>query len=190
MSQRKGEPVASLEQRLAAFRYDPDEDLSGLLELPETAVELDSGSGEGQLELLCFGIGEAEYAVPLRAVREILRAQRLTELPRAKAPLLGILNLRGTITPVYDPAIRLGRAGAGAIRAGPEAVQPPRPARILILETLLGAAGLWVDRVRGVVRVEGEAMQRPPPGTPAGVLGLVAQPGVPRAVLDPEQLLR
>jgi purine-binding chemotaxis protein CheW len=182
--------MASLEELLAAFRYHPDEDVSGLLELPETPVELDSGSGEGELELLTFGVGEAEYAVPLRAVREILRAQRLTELPRAKAPLLGILNLRGTITPVYDPAVRLGRAGPGAIRAGPEAVPPPRPARILILETLLGAAGLWVDRVRGVVRVEAESMQRPPPGTPAGVLGLLAQAGAPRAVLDPEHLLR
>jgi chemotaxis signal transduction protein len=182
--------MASLDELLAAFRYHPDEDVTGLLELPETPLEPEVSRGQSELELLTFGVGEVDYAVPVRAVREILRAQRLTEIPRAKAPLLGILNLRGAITPVYDPAVRLGRAGGGAIRAGPEAAAPPRPARILILETLLGAAGLWVDRVRGVVRIPSEMVQSPPPGTPPGIQGLLSHPGAPRALLDPEQLLR
>src|SRR5215813_15531611 len=100
--------MSSLEAALQTFRYHPEEDVSGLIELPQSPLEPDPAARGEELQLLAFGLGSDEYAVPLSTVTEILRARRLTEIPRARPPLLGILNLRGTITPVYDPALRLG----------------------------------------------------------------------------------
>jgi len=183
--------MGSLEAALAAFRYHPEEDVSGLIELPQSPLEPEPAARGEELQLLAFALGSDEYAVPLTAVTEILRARRLTEIPRARPPLLGILNLRGTITPVYDPCIRLGRATDPGPRAGPDCPPVPRPVRILVLRTLLGPAGLWVDRVRGVQRVRPEQLERPAGGPTGGVMGVIRQGGgTPRTVVDPEWLLR
>jgi len=172
--------MGSLEAALAAFRYHPEEDVSGLIELPQSPLEPEPAARGEELQLLAFALGSDEYAVPLTAVTEILRARRLTEIPRARPPLLGILNLRGTITPVYDPCIRLGRATDPGPRAGPSSVRSTR------IRT-----GLWVDRVRGVQRVRPEQLERPAGGPTGGVMGVIRHGGgTPRTVVDPEWLLR
>jgi len=183
--------MGSLEAALAAFRYHPEEDVGGLIELPQSPLEPEPAARGEDVQLLAFALGSDEYAVPLTTVTEILRARRLTEIPRARPPLLGILNLRGTITPVYDPCVRLGRPTEPGPRAGPDAPPAARPVRILVLRTLLGPAGLWVDRVRGVQRVRPEHLERPPSGPTGGVMGVIRQGGgAPRTVVDPEWLLR
>ena len=182
--------MSSLEAALRTFRYRPEEDVSGLIELPQSPLEPEPAARQEELQLLAFTLDTEEYAVPLGTVTEILRARRLTEIPRARPPLLGILNLRGVITPVYDPSVRLGRPTQSIPRAGPDAHPVLRPVRILVLRTLLGPAGLWVDRVRGVQRVRPELLERPPGGPTGGVLGVIRQGGGTRTVVDPEWLLR
>jgi chemotaxis signal transduction protein len=182
--------MSSLEAALRTFRYHPEEEVVGLIELPQSPLEPEAAPSREELQLLAFSLGGEEYAVPLATVTEILRARRLTEIPRARPPLLGILNLRGTITPVYDPCVRLQRPTLPTPRAGPDAAPVPRPVRILVLRTLLGPAGLWVDRVRGVQRIRPEQMERPADGPTGGVLGVVRHAGGARTVVDPEWLLR
>lgn len=181
---------SSLEALLARFRYRPDEDSGGLAELPTPTVEADREPGVDELQLLTFGVGGGEYAVALGMVTEILRARALTEIPRARAPLLGVLNLRGIITPVYDPALRLGLPSTVPPCAGPDCERPPRPARILVVRTALGPAGLWVDRVRGVQRVRGGGLERPRSGPTGGVIGVLPTLEGSCSVVDPEWLLR
>jgi purine-binding chemotaxis protein CheW len=149
--------VGALAERLRAFRYRPDEDISGLLALPPP---MDSPTArtpaeEERREYLSFELEGATYAVPLQAVLEILRARALVEIPRAQAPLLGVLDLRGTVTPVYDLGLGLGLRPRIRKVAGPEAEceAVPREARILVARTKTGPAGLWVDCVRDVVRL-------------------------------------
>src|SRR5262249_53451417 len=113
--------MSSLEAALQTFRYHPEEDVSGLIELPQSPLEPDPAARGEELQLLALTLASDEYAVPPPTVTEPLRARRLTEIPRARPPLLGILNLRGTITPVYDPCVRLGRPVAPLPRAGPDA---------------------------------------------------------------------
>jgi purine-binding chemotaxis protein CheW len=148
---------ASLLERLRAFRYQPDEDISGLLALPPlTQVEAQSAApDETRREYLSFELEGTTYAVPLSAVLEILRARPLVEIPRAQAPLLGVLDLRGTVTPVYDLGLGLGLRPRIRKVAGPpeECDAVPREARILVARTAAGPAGMWVDRVRDVVRL-------------------------------------
>jgi purine-binding chemotaxis protein CheW len=180
----------SLEALLARFRYRPDEEAGGLTELPTSTVEPDRPEGVDELQLLTFGLGAVEYGVALAAVTEILRARRLTEIPRARPPLLGVLNLRGTITPVYDPSLRLGLPMNAPPCAGPDCPPPPRPARILVVRTALGPAGLWVDRVRGVQRVRPGSLERPRGGPTGGVVGVLPTVDGTCTVVDPEWLLR
>jgi len=53
-------------------------------------------------EVLLFTLEEQRYALPLEDVRELLRAVRLTPLPRAPAVVEGLLDLRGELLPVLD----------------------------------------------------------------------------------------
>jgi len=184
-----GEP-SSIETLLARFRYRPDEESTGVTELSTASVEPDRPAGADEVQLLTFGLGGGEYAVALGAVTEILRARTLTEIPRARPPLLGVLNLRGTITPVYDPSLRLGLPVSAPPCAGPDCARPARAARILVVRTALGPAGLWVDRVRGVQRVRPGALERPRGGPTGGVLGVLRTVEGTCTVVDPEWLLR
>ena len=181
---------STMDALLARFCYRPDEESAGLVELPASPLEPDQRTGADELQLLTFGLGSSEYAVALGAVTEILRARALTEIPRARPPLLGVLNLRGIITPVYDPALRLGIPSAVPVCAGPDCERPPRAARILVVRTALGPAGLWVDRVRGVQRVRSGALERPSGGPTGGIVGILRTVDEPCTVVDPEWLLR
>jgi len=183
-------PDATLAELLARFRYRLNEESPGLVEVPSSPLEADLPAGGEELQLLTFGLGTAEYAVALGVVTEILRARPLTEIPRAKPPLLGVLNLRGVITPVYDPSLRLGLPSTVPVCAGPDCQRPPRPARILVVRTALGPAGLWVDRVRGVQRLRPNALERPAGGPTGGVMGVLRTAEGPCTVVDPEWLLR
>ena len=53
-------------------------------------------------EVLLFTLEGQRYALPLEDVRELVRAVRLTPLPRAPAVVEGLLNLRGELLPVLD----------------------------------------------------------------------------------------
>jgi purine-binding chemotaxis protein CheW len=165
-------PIA-LDERLRAFRYHPDEDVSGLSSLPPaTDREVPPAPVDQELrEYLSFDLESQTYAVPLGTVLEILRARPLVEIPRAHAPLLGVVDLRGTVTPVYDLGLGLGLRKDIRKVAGPEeeCETVPREARILVARTAAGPAGMWVDRVRDVVHLATATIQNvPEPGAVVG----------------------
>jgi purine-binding chemotaxis protein CheW len=168
---------AVLAERLRAFRYQPDEDVSGLLALPPSEVgpSQPEPADEVRREYLSFQLEGAAYAVPLQAVLEILRARPLVEIPRAQAPLLGVLDLRGTVTPVYDLGLGLGLRARIRKVAGPdeECDSVPREARILVARTDAGPAGMWVDSVQDVVRIPVGSI-RAVAGASAAVVGQAA----------------
>jgi purine-binding chemotaxis protein CheW len=70
------------------------------------------------------------YALDLTAVREVMPEPEVTPLPGAPAALLGVLNLRGEIVPVFDTAVLLGLA------SGPSSDQ------VTVADTAAGPAGL------------------------------------------------
>lgn len=152
-------------KRLDDFFYRADEDVSGLLEL-DVASELPvvAVAEEAAQEFLSFALAEELYAVPLNEVREIVRVPHLTELPRARRDLLGVMNLRGEVLPVYDVRLRLRLAEVPAPIAGPDADRPPKGSRILVLRSEEGDAGIYVEAVRGVVRLKPSTIEPPPRG--------------------------
>lgn len=53
-------------------------------------------------ELVTFVLGERTYALPISAVREVVRLAELATLPGMTPPLAGLLDLRGLSLPVLD----------------------------------------------------------------------------------------
>lgn len=57
---------------------------------------------EGSLEVLEFGLAQERYALETRYVREVYPLKDLTPLPCTPPFVLGIVNVRGRLTPVLD----------------------------------------------------------------------------------------
>jgi purine-binding chemotaxis protein CheW len=91
-------------------------------------------------------------------IREIIRPQKLTLLPRTPAFVEGIINLRGAVIPVIDMRRRFGL--------------PPRPiihtSRLLIVTIAEQLIGLVVDDVTEVLTVPVRDI-KPPPKVAGGV---------------------
>jgi len=118
-----------------------------------------TGIDETHVELACLEVRGQVYGVDVQQIREIVRAQTLTPLPRAPELVEGVIDLRGVIVPVVD----LGRALGGAPIADVEA------SRIAIVEIDGMAFGLRADAASEVLAVTGSDVQSPP--------ALVAQTG-------------
>ena len=104
------------------------------------------------VQLAAFRVGNEEYVVDIKRVREIIRAQTLTAIRRGPVYVEGVLNLRGAVIPVIDMRRRFDL---------PEVTMPGR--KIIILMVQGRTLGLIVDAVTEVVRVPFGSMQ-PAPG--------------------------
>lgn len=60
------------------------------------------------MRFLLFTIDSARYAIPAETVLEMVRAVAVTTLPGAPAAVAGIINLRGSVVPVFDMRHRFG----------------------------------------------------------------------------------
>ena len=141
----------------AGFLYREDEDPGPLFEVGEPVEPVaQAPEDEEPQEFLAFALDAETYALPVTALREIVKVPALTEIPRAPRALLGVMNLRGEVLPVYDIRPRLHLAPLGAV--------PPKTARVLVVRSEEGDAGVWVDAVAGVVRLRPSTIEAPPPG--------------------------
>ena len=125
---------------------------------------------EEDLEMLSFLLGNEEYVVPVDRVREVLTPKEITPVPHTADYLVGVCSLRGTVMPVVDLNRRLGLAAS------------PKDEKSRIIVVSLGQddqVGLFVDRVRGVVRFLSSAV-RPAPETVAQDAGAEFLKGIAR----------
>lgn len=109
-------------------------------------------SGASHVTLACFELAGDLYALDVAQLREVVRWQPVTPLPRAPALIEGVVDLRGAIVPVVDLA-RLLRGTP--IRSGPRA-------RIAIVEVDGLVVGLAVDAATEVIAVDAAALSDPP----------------------------
>lgn len=182
--------AVQFDELLERFFYDPDEDVGPFLELaPEVAAKAASAAEEVPEEFLAFALEGEIYAVPIAAVREIMKVPPITEVPRAEAALLGLMNVRGEMLPIYDLKPRLELAAKAAAVRGP--ADAPRAARVVLVKDPAGDAGVLVDRVVGVVKLQLSRLEHAPSlGVERDcVAGLGRQGGVLYILLDLEQAL-
>ena len=64
------------------------------------------------MRVLLLPVGEGTWCVPLTAVREVLTAPPASPLPTAKASVVGLFNLRGSVLPLFDTGVLLGLPSA------------------------------------------------------------------------------
>ncbi len=146
---------------LAEFFHRADEDPGELADLIGEEPADEPAPDEGLQELLTFILGGEEYALELSLVREIVKVPAITEVPRTPSEVLGIMNLRGEVMPVYQVRHRLGLA--------PAALPLSRAARVVVVEVGEGPIGLLVDAVAEVVRIRPSTIEAPPPGIGGGL---------------------
>lgn len=158
--------------------------------IPAPAAKSQKRRREEVREFLAFGLTGERFALPLASVREILKNSPITEVPRARPHVLGILSVRGRITTVLDLRRRLRMP----------APEPTKASRILLVDGGEEVVGLLVDEVFQVYRLQDEEIELA--GVVAGdlseyVLGIGRPGGAAEGaeddiliLLDPDPLLR
>lgn len=176
---------------LDRFFYRPDEEVGPFLELaPEVEASLRALAEEQPEEFLAFELGEETYAIPIGAVREIFKVSTVTEVPRAQPNVIGLINVRGEMLPLYDVKVRLRLADAVPVVHG--AGDLSRNHRVVLLhDAQEGDCGILVDRVLGVVKLALSKLEaRPNLGLERdAIAGLARKDGRMYILLDVEEAL-
>lgn len=103
-------------------------------------------------QIITFRIGEQFLGVDIMAIREIRAWSPTTRLPHVPDYVRGVVNLRGSVLPVFDLSARLGWG-----------LTDPT-ARHVIIVVQLGSQlqGLIVDAVNDIVTLTEGSLQPPP----------------------------
>lgn len=95
------------------------------------------------VQMISFSLGEEEFGVDIKRVKEVIRVGEITHMPRAPGFLKGVINLRGEVIPIIDLRERFGL--------------PPRAntemTRVIVVEIEEKSVGMVVDGVSHVLRV-------------------------------------
>jgi purine-binding chemotaxis protein CheW len=112
-------------------------------------------------QVLTFRIAGEEYAVGILSVREIIEYEAVTRVPATPVWIRGVINLRGSVVPVIDLAVKLGL---------PETRVTRRTCIVIVEAELEGepaVLGILVDSVHQVIELTPGEIEPPPAfGTP------------------------
>ena len=131
-------------------------------------------------QLLTFSVGRTPYAVPVEAVREIVRIRPITPIPRTSSHVRGVISLRGEIIQVVDLRLRLGLPAAEITRSSRIVVIHGDDERV---------AGILVDAVDEVLRVTEDAILPSATGDTGAVDSLCARGDQFVSLIDLERAL-
>jgi purine-binding chemotaxis protein CheW len=104
------------------------------------------------IQAVVFKLADEFYGLPVTQVREVLRLQPITRLPKAPPYIKGILSLRQRVVTVIDLRTQLELPQA----------EHTGNTRILIVRLTKAVAGLIVDGVQEVVSLPGSMIQPAP----------------------------
>jgi purine-binding chemotaxis protein CheW len=179
----------TFDQLLDRFFYRPDEEEGPYLANAPRVERAGHAMEEVPEEFLSFSLEGETYAVPIHAVREILKITAVTEIPRARKNVIGLINVRGEMLPLYDVKTRLKLSTKLAqVR---DASDVARATRIVLLKDLEGDAGILVDKVIGVVKLQLSKLEEAPDlGVERSAIAGIARRGEDLFILlDVEQAL-
>lgn len=108
-------------------------------------------------QYLVFSLYRETFAVGIRCIKEIIEYGQVTEVPMMPDLVRGVINLRGTVVPVIDLAVRFGRAQTSITR---------RTCIVIVeIESEDGQAqviGVIVDAVNEVLDIPAQDIEPPP----------------------------
>jgi len=92
------------------------------------------------------------FAIPIYDVVQIVGMQKITDMPDSPNYVKGIINLRGSIIPVIDFRLRLGK----------QENEYNERTCIIVTNIDIQEIGLVVDEVDSVLNIEDEYISKPP----------------------------
>jgi purine-binding chemotaxis protein CheW len=149
--------------------------------------------------LCTFYIDGERYGIDILTVREIQRGSSVTPAHGADPCVRGLVNLRGQVVTVIDPAIRMGRAPRELGRVSRLVILKTNaelpPLDVGELRTGDDRVGLCVDRIGDVFSADEGVLDPVPPAADGtgqdGLLsGVIQRPGEVIRVVDPAAMLR
>ena len=106
---------------------------------------------QDEQQLVVFDLASEAYGVDIGAVREIIRLQEITKVPRTPQFVEGVINLRGKVIPVID--LRKRFALEVAAETGDN--------RIVVVDIGGQDIGAVVDAVTEVLRITRDSIEPP-----------------------------
>jgi purine-binding chemotaxis protein CheW len=127
-----------------------------------------NSEGSHAHELIAFRLGQQEYCVDVRAVREIRGWTPATQLPHAPSYMLGVINLRGMVLPIIDLSARMGFSPT----------EPTTRHAIMVAEIGKNVVGLLVDAVSEIFSAAENQIQ-PTPDVASGTAKTLVRGVIP-----------
>lgn len=130
-------------------------------------------------EILLCEVAARRFGLPCSAIRELLPAVAITPLPGAPAFVDGVINVRGSLIPVYDLAARFGLPSRPIVHTD----------HLVVLSASERVLAVRTERVTDLVEVDVSPVDTPDRDPAAGALlgvGAVADELV--LVPDPRKL--
>ncbi|MDY6835388.1 MAG: chemotaxis protein CheW [Chloroflexota bacterium] len=112
---------------------------------------VDSNVRGEEEQLVVFELSHEDYGVDISAVREIIRMQAITRVPRTPRFVEGLINLRGRVIPVVDPRKRFDLS----------AEHDEKNNRIVVMNISNQDIGLVVDGVTEVLLISNDCIEPP-----------------------------
>ncbi|MCH7745210.1 MAG: chemotaxis protein CheW [Chloroflexi bacterium] len=103
-------------------------------------------------QLVVFDLASEAYGVDIGAVREIIRMQDITKVPRTPDFVEGVINLRGKVIPVVDLRKRFDL---------PVPEKQSKDNRIVVVDIGGQDIGVMVDAVTEVLRIATDSVAPP-----------------------------
>ncbi|MGI5920901.1 MAG: chemotaxis protein CheW [Syntrophomonadaceae bacterium] len=112
----------------------------------------DSVFSSDEMQLVTFVLGQESFGLDIMNVQEIIRIPSITIIPQAPDYVEGVTNLRGSILPVIDTRVKFGmeKAARGI------------SSRVIVVDVAGKQAGLSVDAVSEVLRVQSDSIEAAP----------------------------
>ena len=107
--------------------------------------------GDDERQLVVFDLADEAYGVNIGSVREIIRMQEITQVPRTPDYVEGVINLRGKVIPVIDMRKRFGFPVA----------EHTKDTRIVVIDIGGADIGATVDAVTEVLRLGSDSIEPP-----------------------------
>jgi len=111
---------------------------------PQSTAADEKQRESGRMQLVCFKLADEEYAVEITAVQEVLRLQKITPVPQVPHFVLGVLNIRGEIVPVFDLRKKFGLAEK----------EPDVQTKIVIVKVYDAVISFIVDKIMDTIKVD------------------------------------
>jgi purine-binding chemotaxis protein CheW len=103
------------------------------------------GEAAGEsVQLVSFKLADEEYAVEIHHLQEIIRLLKITPVPQVPDFVLGIINIRGELIPVFDLRKKFGLAESA----------PTTQTKIVIVRAAEAVISFIVDKVIDTIKID------------------------------------